>query len=365
MRVALLLAVVGCAEPTPDGDVVGPYTGEVRRYAVQEFILPTNGTTARELGESLDGDKYVDNILGTAMGALGGLGNNATPNADDMIATGVVTSFVEIQADDLGDDRSVSVRYAGAAGERVTLMGGRFEDGTFLSNRVATTLVPGRASVHFPLFRDTDPSVVEVERMQCELIPEGDGYLMRIQGVVNATAARAETAEGLLGLMRANPQDHRSMWILFDDDRDGLITPAEIVGSSLINSILAGDLDDEASLSLGFAVRIAPCETGNCVGPANDTCFDRVLDGDETDIDCGGSCLACPGEATCSDGGDCQSGSCELGRCAAPSCSDGLRSGFESDVDCSGGCALCAAGKTCSFDDDCASDDCGEGGICL
>src|SRR5687768_492333 len=115
MRVAVLFALVGCAEPTPDGDVVGPYTGEVRRYAVQELILPTNGTTARDLGESLDDDKYPDNILGGAMGALGGLGS-ATPNAADMIASGALSSFVEIQADDLIDDASVSVRYAGAAG---------------------------------------------------------------------------------------------------------------------------------------------------------------------------------------------------------------------------------------------------------
>ena len=364
MRVALLLALVGCAEPTPDGDVVGPYTGEVRRFAVQELVLPTNGTTARDLGESLDDDKYVDNQLGQAIGALSGLGNNATPNADDMIASGVLTSFVEIQADDLIDDRSVSVRYAGAAGESVTLMGGRFEDGTFVSNRIQTTKVPGRASVHLPVFRDADPSVIDVERMQCELIPEGDGYVMRIQGAVNVTATLAETAKGLSELMRANPQDHRTMWRLFDTNLDGVITTNEIVTDELLVSLLTGDLDDQ-TLSFGFSVRIAPCETGSCVGPPNDTCYDRVLDGDETDIDCGGACLACAGEATCSEGADCQSGACDLGHCAAPSCDDGLRNGFESDIDCSGGCGGCVAGKSCVSDDDCASDDCGEGGICL
>jgi hypothetical protein len=364
MRVAVLLALVGCAEPTPDGDVVGPYTGEVRRYAVQEIILPTNGTTARELGESLDDDNYPDNTLGGAMGALGGLGNNATPNAADMIASGVVSSFVEIQADDLIDDASVSVRYAGAAGDDVTLMGGRFEGGTFVSNRTQTTKVPGRARVHFPLFRDADPSVVEVQRMQSELIPEaGGGYLMRVQGVVNVTEARAETARGLVMLMRANPQSHRTMWHLFDTDRDGVIATSEIETDELVVSLLTGDLDDE-SLSLGFAVRIVPCESGNCVGPPNDTCYDRIHDGDETDLDCGGSCLACPGDATCGDGADCQSGVCDLGRCVAPSCSDGRRDGYESDIDCSGGCAGCVTGKTCSYDEDCASGEC-EAGVCL
>ena len=364
MRVAVLLALVGCAEPSPNGDVVGPYSGEVRRFAVQEFMLPMTSTMARDLGESLDDDGFVDNTLGQAMGALVGLGNNATLNADDMIASGAVSSFVEIQADDFGDDASVSVRYAGAAGDDVTLMGGRFEDGAFLSNRIQTTLVPGRATVYFPLFRDADPSVVDVQRMQSELIPEGDGYVMRVQGWVNLDVARAATAEGLVQQMLANPQGHRTMWSIFDDDRNGVITSTEVVTDPLVTSLIAPDEVDGDLVSLGFAVRLAPCETGNCVEPPDDLCFDRVLDGDETDLHCGGSCLACPGESACTAGEDCQSGTCDVGRCAAPSCSDGRLDGFESDIDCSGGCARCVAGKVCGSNDDCASDMCEEG-LCL
>jgi hypothetical protein len=361
----VLLALVGCAEPNPNGDVVGPYSGEVRRFAVQEFMLPVTATMARELGESLDDDNIVDNTLGQAMGALAGLGNNATLNADDMIASGVVSSFVEIQADDFGDDASVSVRYAGAAGEAVTLMGGRFEDGRFLSNRIQTTQVPGRATVHFPLFRDADPSVVDVQRMQSELVPDaGGGYVMRVQGMVNVHVARLATAEGLVQQMLANPQTHRTMWSLFDEDRNGVIAATEIVTDSLVQSLIAADDLDGELVSLGFAVRLAPCETGSCVEPPDDLCFDRILDGDETDLDCGGSCLTCAGGAACSAGEDCQSGACDAGRCAAPSCSDGRLDGFESDIDCSGGCARCAAGKSCESNDDCASDTCEEG-VCL
>ena len=44
--------------------------------------------------------------------------------------------------------------------------------------------------------------------------------------------------------------------------------------------------------------------------PAN--CTDGVLNGDETTIDCGGSCAACPAGDTCAIGSDCQSGHLSL-----------------------------------------------------
>ncbi|MEM9073738.1 MAG: hypothetical protein AAGE52_34930 [Myxococcota bacterium] len=102
------------------------------------------------------------------------------------------------------------------------------------------------------------------------------------------------------------------------------------------------------------------CAIGICV-----TCEDGVQNGDETGIDCGGSCVACP---TCTDGLqngselgiDCGGGcepcaTCEDGlrnggelgvdcggECEpCPSCTDGFRNGDELDVDCGGSCAAC------------------------
>src|SRR5262245_41152408 len=40
------------------------------------------------------------------------------------------------------------------------------------------------------------------------------------------------------------------------------------------------------------------------------------------------------------------------------SCSDGLLNGTESDVDCGGSCAACGAGRVCDFNVDCASGVC-------
>src|SRR5690606_19519186 len=88
------------------------------------------------------------------------------------------------------------------------------------------------------------------------------------------------------------------------------------------------------------------CEGGICVPPAS--CGDGILNGDESDVDCGGAaCVGCPDGAGCGGGTDCASLSCASGICQAPSCSDGIENGAESDVDCGAACpTLCAAGKS-------------------
>jgi hypothetical protein len=40
------------------------------------------------------------------------------------------------------------------------------------------------------------------------------------------------------------------------------------------------------------------------------TCFDRVTNGSESDVDCGGTCPRCVDGKRCASGGDCQSGFC-------------------------------------------------------
>jgi hypothetical protein len=91
-------------------------------------------------------------------------------------------------------------------------------------------------------------------------------------------------------------------------------------------------------------------ETGiDCGGscPACPTCFDGIQNGNETGVDCGGSCMACP---TCSDGiqngnetgVDC-GGSCPA--CPTSTCTDGIQNGNETGVDCGGSCIAC---PTCS-----------------
>ena len=98
------------------------------------------------------------------------------------------------------------------------------------------------------------------------------------------------------------------------------------------------------------------------------TCDDGVLNGLETDLDCGGlDCEACEIGANCDDNTDCKSGLCSLdGVClAAPTCDDGLLNNLESDLDCGGpNCPSCPDGDRCEIDTDCESGYCSTDGLC-
>jgi hypothetical protein len=94
--------------------------------------------------------------------------------------------------------------------------------------------------------------------------------------------------------------------------------------------------------------------------PVFPNCGDNVVNGEETDVDCGGQiCTPCNPGRHCLVNSDCRSKICTANVCAADSCSDGILNGSESDVDCGGpDCPPCADGRTCAGDNDCASKVC-------
>lgn len=101
------------------------------------------------------------------------------------------------------------------------------------------------------------------------------------------------------------------------------------------------------------------CTGGRCAAP---TCTDGVQNGVEVDVDCGFDDPTCP---LCGDGkhclspDDCESYVCTNQACVGPSCSDDMLNGDEADVDCGGSCPTkCGAGKYCFEDADCASGSC-------
>ncbi len=112
------------------------------------------------------------------------------------------------------------------------------------------------------------------------------------------------------------------------------------------------------------------CDSGNCDVGGTDTCVaatcsDGIMNGDETGIDCGGtSCLSCDGD-TCALGTDCASGVCDpaLLTCSVATCTDTTANGDETDVDCGGSCPdTCADGLACAAASDCESGVCDVGG---
>ncbi len=111
-----------------------------------------------------------------------------------------------------------------------------------------------------------------------------------------------------------------------------------------------------------------------CAAPSAN---DGKKDGDESDVDCGGTAApACAVNRSCVTDSDCGFKTCQLNRCGLPTASDGKKNGNESDVDC-GGAAMefdgvtltsaprCADAKSCLVDADCTNIVCSENKRCV
>ena len=147
-----------------------------------------------------------------------------------------------------------------------------------------------------------------------------------------------------------------------DDKGSMTCEAADSCGNGLIETgescddgdIVAGDGCDAACLkedgqgcTLPTECASGACITGSCqTTPSH--CSDSVLSGDETDIDCGGSCGGCAGGKMCNDGNDCLGFSCLTNICEPQHCGDGAMSGDELGVDCGGSCGTACVVYDCA-----------------
>ncbi|MEM9860598.1 MAG: hypothetical protein AAF938_03180, partial [Myxococcota bacterium] len=106
-----------------------------------------------------------------------------------------------------------------------------------------------------------------------------------------------------------------------------------------------------------FAGLVLLLACGDAVDPGDGSldaasCVDGVQNGDETDVDCGGTCRACDIGLRCAMNADCESLVCMEDRCtestAQARCDDGAQNGDETGVDCGGTCRGCANGEACA-----------------
>ncbi|HEY0462683.1 MAG TPA: AbfB domain-containing protein [Polyangiaceae bacterium] len=109
----------------------------------------------------------------------------------------------------------------------------------------------------------------------------------------------------------------------------------------------------------GTSPMMGTAGTGGTAPAATECDADDGIGGDETDIDCGGRvCVTCAAGKHCLMGTDCASGICTNQACQAPSCSDLACNGDESDLNCGGSCSPCATGYGCRVGADCKTGSC-------
>ena len=337
----LLLILAACGSNPPQ-DITGPFTGPTTRYTIDGFT-PVGDPVG--LGDDLDGNGTVDNAIGYVLRDLTAE-MDVTTHADAVLSL-VPTEVLIQQNDSIG---------AVSFGDGIPV-GGVFENGRFTSNRTATSPHLASGTFVLPIFPDADPTTLPLQRAEIDLVPDETGYVATIRAVISHSDAVAAASSGLAQMITNDPQDHIALGNAFDTNRDGIVTADEAASAPLVANLLVPDLAQDF-LSFGFAVHLRACDSGTCATPTTDTCFDRVLDGDETAIDCGGSCGACAVGMTCNVAADCQSEACDGGHCAGYSCSDGIQDGFESHVDC--GAATCkhCLGDPCETNDDCYASRC-------
>ena len=343
MRAALPILLVACT--SPPGDVTGDVSGPSQRFVVDRFELPTTQTEQPS--------SQVARLLGTLAGQ-----GDITTHAADMIAGGRIASFALVRVD--AGDQTGAVSLFGADGDDATACLGRLGDGGTLRGNRELELC--EAHVILPAIADADPIALDVQSLAIDLAPDATGYEATLSGAVAQAPALADASAALAQMIANDPREHPDLIGLFDTSGDGIVTPQEVAASTLVQNLFAPDTelaDGTPALSLGLAIHLAPCAAGACQ-TAVASCFDRVRDGDEADVDCGGACaLACPAGAACTLDVDCDAQACAGGHCVAPTCTDGVSDGREGDVDCGGACTTkCALGERCFADADCTSDSC-------
>lgn len=117
----------------------------------------------------------------------------------------------------------------------------------------------------------------------------------------------------------------------------------------------------------GFAqICKGPNDCKGAICSANHVCAESCTDGsksaglNETDVDCGGDvCPPCETGLACNGPTDCNNKVCTGNACAAAKCTDTIQNGTESDIDCGGGkCSKCEAAQKCQLPADCRSNSC-------
>ncbi len=141
---------------------------------------------------------------------------------------------------------------------------------------------------------------------------------------------------------------------------------------SCMNLFTEGQKNRMRAVLLSGGARSSLALSNKCQPPTQSTCTDGVQNGDETGVDCGGSCTPCStGDGKC-DGvapfdrtktykeGDkiihnntlyelknrrwVNLGTCDS-TVTTPTCTDGIKNGSETGVDCGGSCTPCSTGN--------------------
>src|SRR5580704_1039108 len=271
MRSLVLVSfLAACASPPTS--ITGPMQGLV----VDGITLPTMPGQPATFGIDLNGDGIVDNALGNLAVELAAEGDLAT-DIGDLISDGVLAESIVLT---FGVDGAVGV----SVDDSAQMVSQPTETGALATDGAE----PVQIELALPALIDADPISLELRKSAIQLVPDGSGFDVQIDGLVDGAAFRTAAAAALVQMAMANPRAHLVLASEIDTNHDGVVSEAEAVDSPIVAQLTAPDIGSD--LSFGFELHASPALVA---APIADPCHDRILDGDETGLDCGGSCVPC------------------------------------------------------------------------
>lgn len=108
LAAALPMTLVACgddggeSQPTPEGTHY--------QYVASQAFVPTNNNQAREYGLDLNGDKTADNQLGMVLGTLSTMGFDVQATIDDAVLEGSIILLVDFQTKDFTNTTAAGLK---------------------------------------------------------------------------------------------------------------------------------------------------------------------------------------------------------------------------------------------------------------
>lgn len=202
-----------------------------------------------------------------------------------------------------------------------------------------------------PVVADSDYSVA-LRSSPSMVVPDQPAVLTIEVTLASGAAEAGAVVTGVLSLDGV-PRDDV---LAFADQGNGTYQSGQVTlaaGTWTLEGTIVGTLGSRAM----SAELVVACGSGGPLGAA--CCASDVCDSGACVY---GQCASGPGgpAAACFEGAECASMVCTAGACVTPTCDDGFTNGDEPDVDCGGSCGPCAIDAVCGADTDCASNSCKE-----
>lgn len=304
------VALFACGgDESGDSDTVNP-DGARTQYVADTVNLPTNASSALQLGLDLDDDDVADNALGQNLSLLVSMGVDLQGALDESIADGSISVLAELQAVALDNATGVGMRFflgenpnpaactdpdnIATCGQHLdgngsfdvsadsptnALIVGQLLGGTF------ETTVHGTVTLELELVEGVPPIGLELIGARTAFSVSASGIMSgRLGGAIEEQVARDEILPLIVDLVQETAAEDctgtappcctagttgATIMSIFDTDpTDCVISDAEVEDNDLIGTVLSPDvdlvdgsgtfnpnsdeIDDSISLGLGF-----------------------------------------------------------------------------------------------------------------